>query len=120
MLKKSFDFPDIVKTLDKTHAATVELGPYNATKLVLEPGWRWSDCVKPHVGGDSCQATHVGVVAQGSMICVNDDGTEVSLSEGDAYILAPGHDAWVTSEVPFVGYEILGSGKDFGAWKKAD
>ena len=42
MLKKSFDFPDIVKTLDKTHAATVELGPYNATKLVLEPGWRWS------------------------------------------------------------------------------
>ena len=54
------------------------------------------------------------------MICINDDGTEVSVSEGDAYIFAPGHDGWVTSEVPFVGYEILGSGKDFGAWKKAD
>ena len=77
MFKKSFDDADEVKTPPKTHAATVKLGNINATKMVLEPGWKWSECVKPAVGGDSCQAGHVGVLVQGQLQCVHDDGTEV-------------------------------------------
>ena len=120
LIKGSFESPDLVKTPDKTHAATVEIGPFNATKLILEPGWKWSDCVKPHVGGESCQAMHVGIVVQGSMTCIHNDGNEISVQEGDAYTFAPGHDGWVTSDVPFIAYEIISSGKDFGAWKKAE
>ena len=92
MFKKSFEDADEVKTPPKTHAATVKLGNINTTKVVLEPGWKWSECVKPAVGGDSCQAGHVGVIVQGQLKCVHDDGSEIVASAGDAYYFAPGHD----------------------------
>ena len=117
MFKKSFDDADEVKTPPKTHAATVKLGNINATKIVLEPGWKWSECVKPAAGGDSCQAGHVGVIVQGQMQCVHDDGTEVLASAGDAYYFAPGHDGWVVGDEPVIGYEFSDTGKDFGPWK---
>jgi hypothetical protein len=31
-----------------------------AARIFLEPGWKWSECVKPIAGTDSCQAHHVG------------------------------------------------------------
>ena len=116
---KSFKDADEVKTPDKTHAAVVKLGNVNATKVVLQPGWKWSECVKPVVGGDSCQAGHVGVIIQGSMKCTHDDGSEIVASAGDAYYFAPGHDGWVNGDEPCVLYEIVEGGKDFGPWTHA-
>jgi len=117
MFTKSFDDADEVKTPPKTHAATVKLGDISATRVVLEPGWKWSECVKPAVGGDSCQAGHVGVIVQGQLHCIHDDGTEVVASAGDAYYFAPGHDGWVIGDETVVGYEFSDSGKDFGPWR---
>jgi len=117
MFTKSFDDADEVKTPPKTHAATVKLGDISATKVVLEPGWKWSECVKPAVGGDSCQAGHVGVIVQGQLHCIHDDGTVVVASAGDAYYFAPGHDGWVIGDEAVVGYEFSDSGKDFGPWR---
>ena len=117
MFTKSFDDADEVKTPPKTHAATVKLGDISATRVVLEPGWKWSECVKPAVGGDSCQAGHVGVIVQGQLHCIHDDGTEIVASAGDAYYFAPGHDGWVIGDETVVGYEFSDSGKDFGPWR---
>ena len=114
--KKSFSNPDLVKEPSKTHAASVNLGVATATKVVLQPGWKWSECVKPLVGGHSCQAAHVGVVISGSMTCAHDDGSEITVLQGDAYTFAPGHDGWVNGEEEFVGYEFSIDAKDFGAW----
>ena len=119
LFKKSFDTPDDVKTPPKTHASVVKLGNINATKLVLEPGWRWSECVKPVVGGESCQAAHVGVIVQGQLKCTHDDGTEIVTTAGDAYYFAPGHDGWVVGDEPVIAYEFVETGKDFGPWKTA-
>ena len=33
---------------------------------VFEPGWRWSEHVKPIVGTDSCQEHHIGYRFEGS------------------------------------------------------
>ncbi len=120
LISKSFLNPDTEKNLEKTFSATVSLPGVSATKVVLQPGWRWSECVKPHVGGDSCQALHVGVVIQGSMTTVHDDGEEITVHEGEAYVFAPGHDGWVNGDVAFIGYEIVTTDKNFGAWKLAD
>ena len=117
MFTKSFDNADEVKTPPMTHAATIKLGDISATKIVLEPGWKWSECVKPAVGGDSCQAGHVGVIIQSQLHCIHDDGTEVVASAGDAYYFAPGHDGWVIGDEVVVGYEFSDSGKDFGPWR---
>ena len=93
--KKSFDNPDETKAPDKTLAQTVNFGTVAATKITAQPGWSWSGCIKPHVGGDSCQAGHVGMVSKGTIRVKHDDGTEIVLTAGDAYSLAPGHDTWV-------------------------
>ena len=117
LYSKNFEDPDEVKEPPKTHAATVKLGNMSATKIVLQPGWKWSECVKPVVGGDSCAAGHVGVIIQGQMQCVHDDGSQIIASAGDAYYFAPGHDGWVIGDEPVIGYEFSDTDKDFGPWK---
>jgi hypothetical protein len=95
-----------VRTPDKTKVEVVDLGGVKAARLTLQPGWRWSECIKPVVGGDSCQARHVGVVVSGAMHIVHSDGTEGDATAGDAYIIDPGHDAWVVGDEAMVGYEF--------------
>lgn len=103
---KRFDSPDEVRSPDKTTVEVVDLNGVKAARIRLEPGWRWSECIKPVVGGESCQAHHVGVLMSGAMHIVHDDGTEVDISAGAAYVIEPGHDAWVSSDEPVVGFEF--------------
>jgi mannose-6-phosphate isomerase-like protein (cupin superfamily) len=77
-----------------------------AARMTLQPGWRWSECIKPVVGTESCQTHHVGTVASGQLQVRHDDGTEVQVGPGDAYVIDPGHDAWVIGSEPFVAYEF--------------
>ena len=87
-----------------------------ATELVaqgacgnVQPGWKWSKDIKPIVGTESCQAKHIGVIAEGTAACRHNDGTEVTYSGGDAYAVEPGHDAWVVGDKPAVAYEFHGA-----------
>ena len=103
---KSLDTPDETRTPDKTMVSVVHLGPATIARLQVEPGWRWSECIKPVVGGESCQVDHVGYVASGRLGVTHQDGSQVTLSPGEAYRIAPGHDAWVEGDEDFVGYEF--------------
>ena len=51
---KSFDSPDETRSPDKTQLDVVDLGNVKAARLTAQPGWRWSECIKPVVGGESC------------------------------------------------------------------
>ena len=103
---RDFDSPDETRTPDKTKVDIVRMGGTTVGRFAFEPGWRWSECIKPVVGTESCQAHHVGTVVAGSMHVAHEDGTEQDISAGDAYVIEPGHDAWVTSGEPFVGLEF--------------
>jgi hypothetical protein len=72
----------------------------------MQPGWKWSDCIKPVAGTDSCQAHHVGVMISGTLHVVHDDGTEGDVTPGMAYELQPGHDAWVVGDEPVTAFEF--------------
>jgi uncharacterized cupin superfamily protein len=48
----------------------------------------------------------VGSVVSGNLRVQHNDGTAVDLSPGDAYVIEPGHDAWVTGDSPFVSFEF--------------
>jgi hypothetical protein len=106
MTAKSFDAPDETRTPDKTKVDVVDLGGPKAARMTAQPGWRWSECIKPLVGGDSCQARHLGVVTAGRLHVMHDDGTQADVGAGDAYAIEPGHDAWVVGNEPFVAYEF--------------
>ena len=119
LVKKSFDKPDDLVAPDKTRAEILEFGTIKAVRVTAQPGWTWSECIKPHVGGESCQAGHIGVVISGRMKCIHEDGSELEVKPGDAYYFAPGHDGWVIGDEQCVVYEIVEGGKDFGPWKHA-
>ena len=103
---RDFESPDETRTPEKTQVNVVRMGDTTAARFTFEPGWKWSECVKPVAGTDSCQARHVGVVSSGSIHVVHEDGTELDLSAGDAYVIEPGHDAWVVGDEAFVGFEF--------------
>ncbi len=104
--KLDFDSPDETRTPEKSRVDLIRVGSTSAGRFAFQPGWRWSECIKPIAGTDSCQNRHVGVVASGRLAVRHEDGTEVELAAGDAYVIEPGHDAWVVGDEPFVGYEF--------------
>lgn len=103
---RNFDSPDETRTPDKTTVEVVDLGSATVARLTAQPGWRWSECIKPVVGGDSCQASHLGVVVSGRIHIRHDDGTEAEVGPGEAYAVEPGHDAWVVGDEQLVAYEF--------------
>ena len=60
---KSLDNPDETLTFPKGVATNVRLGDLVVGRLVQQPGWRWSEQVKPIAKTESCQFHHVGVGA---------------------------------------------------------
>ncbi|HTN78076.1 MAG TPA: cupin domain-containing protein [Acidimicrobiales bacterium] len=106
IVAKKFDEPDETRTPDKARVEVVNLGTTLAARMTLEPGWRWSECIKPIVGTDSCQVHHVGVVVSGKLHIEHSDGTAGDAVAGQAYVIEPGHDAWVLGGEPFVAYEF--------------
>jgi hypothetical protein len=103
---KSFDSPDELRTPPKTQVAVVDLGGNKVARLTLQPGWRWSEVIKPIVGGDTCQARHVGAVISGTMHAVGADGVHAEFGPGTAYVIEPGHDAWVVGDTPVLAFEF--------------
>jgi quercetin dioxygenase-like cupin family protein len=103
---RSLDEPDETRTPDKTTIDVVNLDNVEVGRLTFQPGWRWSECIKPVAGTDTCQAEHLGYAVSGHMHISHDDGTEVDIAPGDAYQIAPGHEAWVVGDEPFVGIEF--------------
>jgi mannose-6-phosphate isomerase-like protein (cupin superfamily) len=103
---RTFDSPDETRTPDKTRVEIVRIGSSTAARMTLQPGWRWSECIKPVAGTDSCQLRHVGVVQSGRLQVTHDDGTELEIGPGDTYVIEPGHDAQVVGDQPFVGFEF--------------
>ena len=106
MTKKSFATPDETRSPDKSKIDVVDLGGVNVARFTMEPGWRWSECIKPIVGTESCQARHVGAVLSGRLHVSHTDGTEFDIEPGDAYRIEPGHDAWVVGDEAFKGFEF--------------
>lgn len=86
----------------------VSVGGVQLGRGVFEPGWRWSDHVKPLAGTDSCQAIHTGYVIQGRMVVRMDDGNEIEVGTGDAFYMPAGHDAWVVGDQPCILIDISG------------
>src|SRR5262245_8245692 len=105
-MKKSFGSPDERRTPDKTEVEVVDLGSVKAARMTLQPGWRWSECIKPLANTESCQIHHEGMLAAGQMHVRHDDGTEIHIGPGDACVIEPGHDAWVIGSGAVVGYEF--------------
>lgn len=100
---KSLESPDETRPFAaKGKADYVSVGAGSVLRGVFEPGWRWSEHVKPIAGTESCQTRHLGYVLSGRMHIVMDDGSEGEVGPGDVVTIEPGHDAWTVGDEPCV------------------
>jgi 3',5'-cyclic AMP phosphodiesterase CpdA len=101
LMAKNLNRPDERRELAKITADLVHVGGHTVGRGRLEPGWRWSNDVRPVVGTTSCQFHHTGVTISGTLHVEMDDGTTMDLTDGDVYDIPPGHDAWVVGAKPY-------------------
>jgi class 3 adenylate cyclase len=110
---KNLATPDESLSFSKGSATTVRVGDLVVGRLEQQPGWRWSEQVKPIAGTESCQFHHIGVGISGAAMIRMDDGTELLIEAGDVFDIPPGHDQWVVGDQPAVSI-IWGGWRGWG------
>ena len=110
---KNMGKPDEVRSLPKTKIEVVKHGDNTIMRTTFEPGWKWSECVKPTVGTHSCQAPHLLYAVSGRMMVRMDDGTQSEISAGETALIPPGHDAWVLGNDPCIAIDFA-AGATYG------
>ena len=114
---KSFDSPDETRPFEgKGQAEVVNIAGQNIGRGTFEPGWRWSENVKPIAGTDSCKVSHLAYCLSGRMRIDMDDGSEVEIGPGDVVAIPPGHDAEVVGDDACVLVDF----GEFGDYAKRD
>lgn len=104
--------PDERRRFPHGELTVVEVAGVTVGRAVFQPGWRWSDHVRPLAGTDSCQVAHVGYLLSGRMCVRMDDGREATAAAGDVVVIPPGHDGWVVGDEPCVMLDWSG-GADY-------
>jgi class 3 adenylate cyclase len=104
----NLDSPDEVIEFPKIAAHLVDLGDLTVGLMVSEPGWRWSMHNRPTVGGEWCQARHIGVILSGRLGLEFSDGSTAEFGPNDVFDIPPGHDGFTLGEEPLVQIEWAG------------
>jgi uncharacterized cupin superfamily protein len=112
---KSFDSPDETRPFEGNGKAdVVNVAGRTIGKGTFEPGWRWSENVKPIAQTDSCEVSHLGYVLSGRMNVMMDDGSESEVGPNQVFAIPPGHDAVVVGDEPCVMVDF----GEFGEYAK--
>ncbi len=107
---RRFAKPDEVRNFEKGKVELLHMGEDVIGRITLQPGWRWSRCVKQIAGTDWCEAPHYQYVISGRLHFLTADGQEFDLGPGDCLHIGGGHDAWVVGDEPFVAIDWAGMG----------
>ncbi|MEU9376617.1 cupin domain-containing protein [Streptomyces sp. NPDC048255] len=112
LVSKNFDKPDETRPFEggKGRLDLVETDGGSVGRAVFEPGWKWSEHIKPLAGTDSCESAHTGYVVSGRLKVVMNDGDSLEIGPGDFIQIEPGHDAWVLGDEQCVVLDWTGYG----------
>ena len=106
----SFEKPDEVREGTNWRLELLNLaGGAQVGRITVQPGWRWSQDVKPVAGTDLCMAPHQQYQLSGHMHIVMADGTEFDAGPGEVTSLPSGHDAYVVGNEQVVIVDFYGA-----------
>ena len=107
--QKNFATPDETRSFEHGKVEMLSIGGAEIGRLTLQPGWRWSEHVKPIAGTELCEAPHFQYHVAGTLRVQMSDGTEFDAVAGDVTALPHGHDAWVVGDQPVVVVDWWGA-----------
>ncbi len=106
-IKKSVkDNPDDKRTFPHGSVAFSSVGGVTFALAISEPGWKWSEHVKPKAGTEWCEVPHTLYEVSGTMHVKMNDGSELDILPGDVAHVPAGHDAWVIGDEPAVAINV--------------
>jgi hypothetical protein len=100
---------DEIRVFEKGKAEILNLGGGVIGRFTLQPGWRWSEHVKPIAKTQWCEESHLYYQATGRLHVSMQDGTQLEIGPGEVAALPPGHDAWVVGNEPVVMIDWSGA-----------
>ncbi len=106
---KDFRNSDETRTFPHGKLELLHIGSGVVGRFTVEPGWKWSEHVRPIAKTEWCQAPHFQYVVSGRMHIVMADGKEFEAHAGQVLTLPPGHDAWVVGNEPVVAIDWYGA-----------
>lgn len=106
---RRLDSPDEVREFENGRLDLINVGGGTVGRLTLQPGWRWSQHVKPIAGTEWCEAPHFQYHLSGVIHVQMQDGTEFEAKAGAVTALPSGHDAWVVGDEPVVLIDWYGA-----------
>ncbi len=104
--KKNPDRPDETIELEKAKRESVTVGGVTIARMTAQPGWRWSENIRPRGETGSCQLHHIVYVISGRLKVRMDEGKEEEFGPGDMVSVPPGHDGWTLGDKQAVWLEI--------------
>jgi class 3 adenylate cyclase len=107
--RRSFVNSEEIRKFSNGELRLVTLDDTVFGQFLLQPGWRWSQDVRPIAGTTQCEHRHIGFVVSGQLHVVMNDGATMDFVAGDTYEIPPGHDAWVVGDTPYHGVEFSGA-----------
>jgi quercetin dioxygenase-like cupin family protein len=117
--RKSFDEPDEVRNpYEKGRVDVLKVGDtrdWEAKRVTIEPGWRFSEHSSPVTGTDVCEVFHIKYFLQGRFGVRMKDGTEMEFGPGDIGVIDPGHDAWIVGDEPCSFIDLAEVAREAGA-----
>lgn len=100
--------PEEVRSFPLGRVEIFELDDVVVGRTIWEPGWRWSEQVKPIAGTALCEYHHVGYSISGLFRVQMPDGIEMEIPPNHVYEIPPGHDGWVVGDEPWVAIDWAG------------
>lgn len=101
--------PDEVREFVRGRLEIYRVGGLELGRAIYEPGWRWTEHVRPIAGTELCEVSHVGLVIAGCAAVMMRDGRELMLVPGTFFAVPPGHDSWVLGDEEYVSLHIAGA-----------
>jgi class 3 adenylate cyclase len=106
---KSVSKPDEVRPYPLGQNELFEMDDFVVGRMVHEPGWQWSDHVRPIAGTDRCMYHHLGYVVSGRLHVTLEDGSEAEIGADEVFEIPPGHDARVVGDETWIAIDFRGA-----------
>jgi class 3 adenylate cyclase len=98
--------PDNVREVPFGRLETYDMGEMRIGRSILQPGWRWSESIKPIARTELCEYHHIGLCLSGRSRITMREGAELLIEAGQFYEIPAGHDSEVIGDEPYITVEL--------------